>query len=512
MRRKVFKLFALCIISLFIFTIDVKAATAITVNNSKKGTVDANSYYVTNTASLKVSNIASSSDTFKAYKILDTYYNSTNNTITYEFTNSFKTFLASSTIYNTLTVDDYYKLTSGSITSGSTKTNSSLDRLTSAYASYIKKNTVIGTDMSVSGSIAMATVDAGAYLVLPTLTNSVYAVMVGNLDFTATSGAWNLNNATIVAKVSEAGVTSSIGSVGYSEGSFTIGKEFSYNILATVPVYPTNATNKQYVIKSTMSNGITFSGVSSIVVKDGEATLTTDNNGNITDSNNHVIGKASVSGQTLIITFDTNYITTTAINISYKSKLNNNAILGSVGNISAATLTYSNDPYGTETKTTSEVNGKTTAYTYGIELLKYATGNKSTVLSGAVFDVYSDSALKDKVGTIITNTSGLGYLDGLATGTYYLNEVTAPAGYSLIDDIIEVKISTSGDATIGSQDGYYLTEVANSKAGILPLTGGTGTIIYIVIGTLLMVCAAVFAIIYHRTKRSVNSDLENEQK
>ena len=62
------------------------------------GTTDPESYRVKNTASLTINNV-SSSDTFYAYKIIDVFYNTSTNVVTYEFTLDFKTFLAQSDIY-----------------------------------------------------------------------------------------------------------------------------------------------------------------------------------------------------------------------------------------------------------------------------------------------------------------------------------------------------------------------------------------------------------------------------
>lgn len=144
MKKKIIGL--LVAILTFCLAFDVNAV-AITTDSSTKGKNDTNSYLVTNDAAIMITN-APASDTLVAYKILDPFYNSSTNVITYEFTTSFKAFLASNTTYKNLTVDDYYKLTSGDITSGSTRTSSTLDKLASAYAGYIKTNSVTGVELT----------------------------------------------------------------------------------------------------------------------------------------------------------------------------------------------------------------------------------------------------------------------------------------------------------------------------------------------------------------------------
>lgn len=491
--KKITNKLILVIVTVFIF-IGIWNVYAVTTSN-QAGTIDPNSKYVTDKATLSIQGVLST-DTFSAYKVLDTYYNEQTNIISYEFTNDFSKFLKQSDTYKNYTVDDYYKLTSGNISNGSTKTTSTLDKLASAYASYVKKNNVSGTSLNVNGTTATQTLEAGSYLILPTSTPKVYAVMVGNLDFKESNGAWTINNANIIAKVSEAGITKSVSEEGYQEGSFNINKEFNYVIKATVPVYPTNATNKTYIIKDTMTAGLDFSGIESVIIKDGETTLTTASNGTVTNASGQKVATIAIDNKTMTITFDTNYVTSTIITVTYKAKLNNDAVLGATGNTNSANLTYSNDPYGTGTYTTENTN--TTVYTYGLELLKYASGEK-TPLPGAEFEIYSDSTLKTKVGTIKTTDDGTGTYKGLAEGTYYLKETKAPTGYQLLKDEITIKIGPSGNLEEKDETGYYQIEVANTKVGLLPSTGSIGTIALTCTGVLI-ICGGIYLFLIYKKK------------
>lgn len=330
-----------------------------------KGTVDTNSNIVADDAALMVTN-APASDTLAAYKILDTFYNASTNVITYEFTSNFKAFLASSSTYKNLTVDEYYNLTSGDITSGSTRTSSTLDRLASAYASYVKTNSVIGADLTYDeGEGATgAVLPAGAYLVLPKVTNSVYAVMVGNIIPTANGNDWTINDATIVAKVANASVTKSVGSIGHVDGTYDIGEEFSYFLVGGVPQYPTNATNKVYTMKDIIGAGLDFSAISNFVVKDGETSLLVKSDGTVVNAAGNTVATITISGKNLTIAFNVDYVTSTTVTVEYKAKLNNSAVLGDRGNLNSATLTYSNDPYGTGTVTSNVT--QTSVFTYGV--------------------------------------------------------------------------------------------------------------------------------------------------
>lgn len=79
----------------FCLTLDVKAID-ITTDSTKRGTVDKNSYLVTNTGTITVTNLPQPFQIFKkgtdliAVKIIDVFYNGDSNEVTYEFTSDFQ--------------------------------------------------------------------------------------------------------------------------------------------------------------------------------------------------------------------------------------------------------------------------------------------------------------------------------------------------------------------------------------------------------------------------------------
>ena len=465
-------------IGLMLFTV-VYAETVITVDNTKKGITDTESYYITNKATFTVNNVIST-DSFKAYKILDAYYNENENTITYDFTSDFQSYLNTTTDYKDLKSSDYYSLSSGSITSGSTLTSSTLDKLVSGYSSYIKTNNVSGTSMTVSGNTATALLEAGSYLILPVSTAKVYAVMAEDDKY------WNLNDETIVAKVSETGINKFVGD-NKTSADYTINEIFTYTITATVIQYPTNATNKTFKIVDTFDNGITFAGVNTINVKDGETILTNDA-GVIKTADGKVVATTSLNGNTITIDFIVDNLTSTTITVTYNASLNANAVC--TGNKNTAKLVYSNDPYSDGTYETEEKT--TTVYTYGIKILKYSGNNKTALLSGAKFEIYSDVELNNKVGEVTTLEDGTATFNGLKAGTYYLVETIAPTGHKKINDIISVDV-VANDTTC-----YTDVEISNSKNGLLPFTGGNGSSAYTIIGGLLVVIGGGLMVYYRK--------------
>ena len=245
----------LTVVLLFTFSLNVKAVT-ITTDNTKQGTTDTGSYLVTNTGTITINNVEN--DTFKGYKILDFYYNSSTDSITQEFTSEFKTFLATTTDYKNLTVEQYKNLTSGDTYNYSTQTNSTLDTLVSQYATYIASNNINGTALTttpppdaMTRGYATGTFPVGAYLVLPVNTPKVYAVMVGNIELQAENNSWNIQNAMINAKVSSTSITKTVVSGGTLKNNKYYIKTtdiITNRLTVTVPTFPTNATNHDFVI------------------------------------------------------------------------------------------------------------------------------------------------------------------------------------------------------------------------------------------------------------------------
>lgn len=89
-----------------------------------------------------------------------------------------------------------------------------------------------------------------------------------------------------------------------------------------------------------------------------------------------------------------------------------------------------------------------------------------------------------------TDNNGTATFGGLADGTYYLEEIKAPAGYNQLTDPVEVKVE-GGTAEVNLT---VTAKVENSAGTLLPSTGGMGTTVFYVLGFVLVMGAVVLLV------------------
>lgn len=276
-----------------------------------------------------------------------------------------------------------------------------------------------------------------------------------------------------------------------------------------------------YIVNDTMSAGLTFNNDVAVTIDGTEYTNFT----------------VAVSGQSFTITFN-NFINQKAnagkdIVITYSATINENA-LTTDKETNTVNLQYSNNPNDDSSK------GKTpdkVVYVYDFDIVvdKY-TGDETTGtrLAGAKFVLYKtengknlyyfynandkkvqwveladDAAVAAAVagGTItqvVTDGNGTAKFQGLDSGTYYLHETEAPAGYNLLKEDVQVTITATynADGTLASSSAtstnngqYQQTQKIENKSGTeLPSTGGMGTTIFYVVGSILVLAAVVLLI------------------
>lgn len=312
-----------------------------------------------------------------------------------------------------------------------------------------------------------------------------------------------------------------------SSADHAINEKFQFKLTATLPASTDHAYDyyDTYAVcfKDTLSEGITYDGPDSVVIKSNNNTY------NITDTLKYTINTDNLETQNY---FEVNIpdVKTCAegldlnkgatITVTYTAHLNDKAYVntgsGSTENKNSVQLQYSNNPrpgdyWGTTPK--SEVY----VFTYQLNNTKLAENEHGAPLPGAGFRLYSDKdctqevklyqkdnfyfPIKDAtdkkaVEEMYSDKDGKFNIKGLDAGTYYLRETTPPTDYSACADT-RIVISATHDEYNVNLDGSTLsTTIINKKTGgiTLPSTGGIGTTIFYVVGGGLMVAAIVLLV------------------
>ena len=206
----------------------------------------------------------------------------------------------------------------------------------------------------------------------------------------------------------------------------------------------------------------------------------------------------------------------TEVTITYSAVLNEKA---KKVNNNKATLVYGNN---------NKIEKETKTYTYEFDLIK--TDSSNVLLDGAEFKLY-DAATggneikvifdeanhiyrvateAEKAAVAITATNGKATIFGLGNGTYYLAETKQPEGYNKLASRVEVKVENADNkATTETADNVikYVrggVRVINYNGTVLPTTGGLGTTLFITIGSLVALMAAVVLV---TNKRMANENI-----
>ena len=421
--------------------------------------------------------------TYTAYKIFDVTYDEAKSTYAYSIAGN-------SEWYDV--VKDYTGITLTKAASENTYAVTKKDTFSAAAFANVLKAAVTGKTggitLNVADGKATATgLDLGYYFV----TSSTGALC--NLTTTNPDATIHDKNDVPFDKVDD-------------KTSVEVGETVSYTITGKVPD-TTGFTTYEYTIADTMSAGLTFQKNVAVTV-DG-VTL---------DAGKYVLNQTD-NGFTLTIkVMELQEKVGKEIKVTYTAVTNDKAV--TVISKNSATLTYSNNPTDSESKTTTP-KYEETVYSAKLVIDKYQKDNKSKKLANAKFVLKNDEGkyykytaatesaaaqvewVKNQADAteVTTDTNGAAAFNGLKDGTYKLVETAAPAGYNLLANEVEVTINGADATEVDLSSLTATAKVENSTGTTIPETGGIGTTIFYVAGGLLVLGAVILLI----TKKRMSS-------
>lgn len=350
-----------------------------------------------------------------------------------------------------------------------TKAPASLEDTTTAFANYDKKVlvdtvTTTGTTAGVSKSL-----DPGYYYVE---TTSGAAVMV------------------------QAGGTTTIGDKNVlSEVKKSAGTQYSDSAKKAIAAVGTNQPFTVQITKKHGATKLTYQDTLTNMTYNGDVTVKV-NGTDVAASNYTVTGAAGDS--TFTVAFKDEYVKgltdNTVITLNYTAKITSEALSTNPAKNEAELTTDSGNTFTDEVEvynakiTVNKVDDKDTPLPGAKFKLKNAAGK---YYAGATSDGdanWTDAGVE--VEAVSKDGAYVAEFLGLGAGTYTLEESTVPAGYN-----------KAADQTITVSDSDYTTtnlektaKVVNESGAVLPATGGIGTTIFYVLGSLLVVGCGIVLI------------------
>lgn len=458
------------------------------------------------TGSITISN-AAKGETYTIYKLFDATVNADGSSIAYT-----GTIPESLNTYFTADENGYI-----SATAAAKDGENMSEGLKTALKAWTATATAAATATSDGSALNFKELAYGYYVVTTTQGDQVISV-----DST-------MPNVTIVDKNSS---TPKDLSKTASSNDVSIGDTVTYTVsFKTSNYYGAGTEAKEivsYTIEDTLPEFLSNVTVTSIIV---------DNDGSDTTTNDRTTVTGQFVNKKIVIDWydEANnqflYDNGATVTITYTAVVTDKAAIDGNGNTNKVTVTWTTK--GGDEPGPDKVETEETIFTYAIALKK--VNNKGVALPGAVFEfpfyvkstadangayIYAGTtAGAGLTNQITTPDSGVIVVKGVKSGSYEITEVTAPAGYNKLTAPVTVQAvktsSTSTHTTVYlDKDGNVVDVSAKeievkvdidtiaatavvvvNKAGTeLPSTGGMGTTVFYVLGTVLVLGAVVLLV------------------
>ena len=456
--------------------------------------------------SITISN-AAKGETYTIYKLFDATVNADGSSIAYtgEIPESLKT-------YFTADKNGYI-----SATSAAKDGENMSEGLKTALKTWTADATATATATSDGSALNFNGLAYGYYVVTTTQGNQVISV-----DSTKP-------NVTIVDKNSS---TPKDLTKTASNDDVSIGDTVTYTVRFTTSNYYGAGTVAKkivtYTIEDTLPEFLKDVKVTSIIV---------DNDGDDTTTNDRTTVTAQFVNKKIVIDWydEANnqflYNNGATVTITYTAVVTDQAAIDGAGNTNKVTVTWTTE--GGTQPGPGKLEKEETIFTYAIALKK--VNDKGVALPGAVFEfpfyvqstpdangayIYAGTTEGEGLtNQITTPENGVIVVKGVKAGTYEIKEITAPAGYNKLTDPVTVEAKKTGRTTTQTtvyldKDGNVVDEnskvievkvdidaiaatavVVVNKAGTeLPSTGGMGTTLFYVLGSMMVLAAVVLLV------------------
>ena len=449
---------------------------------------------------------------YKAYLMFELEsYNTETGAYSYKITSDWREFVTTGagTDYFTVDSQDYVTLKTGVTVENDSVAAANIAKAAVAYAA--AKNLTPAATLPKDGSYTATGLTLGYYVV-----DSSLGALCG---LTTTKPSATINEKNEVPTIDKV-VKEDDGGAWGDSNTAQIGDtvEFKTTIHAKKGA-------QNYKLHDQMEAGLTLNKDSikdSIVVKVGETQLTKDTDYTVAFDVACKDKNGADATCDFEITFSNDYLATitadTDIVVTYTAILNENAEIADATNDNDTVLDYGDDSRSEWDETTTK--------TFMFDIIK--TDSSMKVLNGAKFELYDAQTagnkidlvkVSDGVYRVATATekgaegftsavieAGKATVKGLdANTTYWLEETEAPAGYNKLAGRVEVKIENSNLTTNMTGDTWATdnggVQITNKTGTELPSTGGMGTTIFYVLGSILVVGAAVLLV----TKKRMSS-------
>lgn len=331
-------------------------------------------------------------------------------------------------------------------------------------------------------------------------------------------------NPSVIKKIVEGGNIIKEG----AQNSVNIGDSVGFE--TTISVTP---GIKNYILHDKMDNNLEFSRVSDVKLFYPNESDTNNQNKIIAANDYYNVKSAEEDGSALKdkCTFELSFTPRfyseykeaidkkliTKIKVRYYATVKNSALVNNAMK-NTTWLTYGD-------KNTETNKPETETYTYGIPVFKYTGEN--TPLAGAKFillnkqDDTDSAAIKfnsvdntytyaadqesDNAATTLVSPAGGHFtIEGLKAGVYYLKEIEAPKGYNKISAPIKIEILEDGSIKVDNNANAITGDVRvqNNTGSILPSTGGMGTTLIYVVGSILVLASGI--VLFSKKKEGNN--------